>query len=119
MQFNSAFNLACRLKREASHLVLGKNNHPSTAKMILSVRDNVPVLPSDFQQKRLSGGSPPGWSLGGLAQLAERSTSAAGLALPGASGCDLGWLRFLPGSVQRLFGPSRALQCSLALLAEF
>lgn len=59
-----------------------KGNHPRA--QIPSERGNVPVLQSDSQQTRLGGGSPLGWSLGGLAQLTERSMSAVGSILPGA-----------------------------------
>lgn len=66
VQFNSAFNLVCSLECEASHPVSDgslsgkKASHPTA--QIPSVRGNVPVLLSDSQQKRLGGGSPPGWS---------------------------------------------------------
>lgn len=101
VQFNSAFNLVCSLECEASHPVSDgslsgkKASHPTA--QIPSVRGNVPVLLSDSQQKRLGGGSPPGWSLGGLAQLTERSMSAVGSLLPGALGFNLRCLCFLPG----------------------
>lgn len=91
VQFNSAFNLVCSLECEASHPVSDgslsgkKASHPTA--QIPPVRGNVPVLLSDSQQKRLGGGSPPGWSLGGRAQLTERSMSAVGSILPGA--CSL------------------------------
>lgn len=93
VQFNSALNLACRLKREASHpasdgsLGGAKKKATTLQPQILLVRESVPVLLSDSQQ--LSGGSPVGWSLGGLAQLALGSRSTAGSVLTGASGCGL------------------------------
>lgn len=88
MQFNSAFNLVCSLESEASHPVSDgshsgkKASHPTA--QIPSVRGNVPILLSDSQQKCLGGGSPPGWSLGGLTQLTERSMRAVGSMLPEA-----------------------------------